>query len=141
MARVNPQEYVDKHARRLKASVEDIRHGVQRVTEAPGAKAAASIDQMRSGINEAVDDGRWESAVSNVSLNDWRQATLEKGLGRISAGIENSRAKNLVKAQNLLAAVDEVSAEVQNMPKGTIDDSVNRMTHFVRRMSERKGTI
>jgi len=42
MPKLTPAEYAEKHARRLKASTEDIRKGVAKVTEAPTAKAGIS---------------------------------------------------------------------------------------------------
>jgi len=41
MAKVTPDEFVEKHARRLKGAVEDMRRGVEKVTSAPTAAAAA----------------------------------------------------------------------------------------------------
>ena len=41
MARVTAEEYQEKHARRLKASVEDIRRGIERVSTNPCDLAAA----------------------------------------------------------------------------------------------------
>jgi len=41
MARVNASEYAEKWGRRTKVATEDYRKGVERVSQAPGEKAAA----------------------------------------------------------------------------------------------------
>ena len=46
MAKLTPLEFQEKHARRLKASVEDVRKGIDRVTENPCELAAAKQDKM-----------------------------------------------------------------------------------------------
>ena len=136
MARVNAVEYQEKHARRLKASTEDIRKGIKRVTVAPGVAAAAQEDLLIAKFTEAVRSGKWAKKVAGVSLQDWQDAFLNKGVDRIAAGIDNAKAKTIASAEVLLANVDTASEEVKRMPKGTIDDSINRMTHYARRMSE-----
>lgn len=136
MARVNAAEYQEKHARRLKASTEDIRKGIKRVTTAPGIKAAESQELLIAKFTEAVRSGKWAEKVAGVSLQDWQDSFLNKGVDRIAAGIDNAKAKTIASAEKLLANVDTAAGEVERMPKGTIDDSINRMTHYARRMSE-----
>ena len=41
MAKLTPTEVTEKHARRLKGSIEDMRAGIARVTASPTAAAAA----------------------------------------------------------------------------------------------------
>lgn len=138
MAKVTAQQYADKWGRRLKSATTDIRNGVERVTEAPGVKAARQSDKMLAGIQQAISDGRWQRAVANVTLEDWKSATLEKGIGRIAAGVDSALPKQIQMAEKLLAAVDSVNGQVQNMPDTTLDDRINRMVAFSRGMSEKR---
>ena len=136
MARVNAVEYQEKHARRLKASTEDIRKGIKRVTVAPGVAAAQQEDLLIAKFTEAVRSGKWAEKVSGVSLQEWQDSFLNKGVDRIAAGIDNAKAKTIASAEKLLANVDQAVEEVKRMPKGTIDDSINRMPTYARRMSD-----
>lgn len=138
MARVTAAEYAEKHARRLKASTEDIRKGISRVSVAPGVQAAKSAQLMLQKIMEAVNSGMWAAQVSSVSLEDWKRAATEKGIGRIAAGIDAAQPRQIQMAEKLLAAVDASAAKVNSMPKGTLEDSIARMTTFAREMSSRK---
>lgn len=136
MAKVNAQEYADKWARNTAAAVPDYKRGIEKVSVAPGEQAAAQVGKMRQNVNAALDDGTWERRVRGVSLQEWKRSALEKGANRISAGVEAAKPGQVQFATELLAHVDTVSAEVAAMPNLTLDDSIARATHNMRRMAE-----
>lgn len=136
--RVTAQEWLDKHARNLTNALPDIRRGIERVTEAPGQKAAAAQDKMQQNLVESIQSGRWASRVAAVSLPEWKQAALDKGLNRIAGGVEASKTKNRPKIERLLSTVDAVKSSVDGMPKNTFQDSIARMNAFVTGMHEAK---
>lgn len=136
MARVNPQEFADKWRRRIGAATEDMRRGIERTTVAPGERAAANQDAMINGINEAVNSGRWARRVRGVTLQEWKDATINKGVGRVAQGAQAAESKMVRVAQELLPAVDAAAAEARALPKVTIEDSINRAATFMRRMRE-----
>lgn len=138
MAKVTPVEFAEKWKRRMSQSTEDIRRGIDRVSEAPGVKAAAAADRMVQNLTESVTSGRWGRKVSEVSLADWKNAAKEKGLARVATGAAQAEAKMARIAAELLPAVDAAAAEANALPKGTIDDSINRAATFMRRMREFK---
>lgn len=137
MARVTAQEYQEKQARRLKASTEDIRKGIMRVQKAPGIAAAEAQEALITAFTEAVRSGKWAKKVAGVSLEEWQRKFMTKGVDRIAAGIDAAKDKTIASAEKLLANVDAAAAKVKAMPKGTIDDSINRMTTFAREMHDR----
>lgn len=141
MAKLTPEQYAEKQARNLKNSLPDIRMGIERVSSAPGQAAAAAQQRMKDNLNKAIDDGRWAEKVRGVSLEEWKTAALTKGVDRIAQGIDAAHAKQVVMAGRLLAAVDSSAAKVRAMPKGTIQDSISRMTAFVEDMHKFKGKI
>lgn len=138
MAKVTAEEYAEKHARRLKASTEDIRRGIDRVTESPGVRAIKAKDRMIANLLEAINDGTWEAQLKGVSLEDWKKAATEKGIGRIAQGIDAAQGSQVTMATKLLAAVDASVAEANRTPRGTLEDNISRMTAFVRGMAKRK---
>ena len=141
MAKVTPEQYAEKQARNLKNSLPDIRMGIERVSSAPGQKAAAAQQRMKDNLNKSIDDGRWAKKVAGVSLEEWKSAALNKGVDRIASGIDNAHDKQVQMAGRLLAAVDQSASKVRAMPKGTLQDSIARMTAFVTDMSKFKGQI
>ncbi len=141
MAKLSAQEYVEKHATRLKGSVQDITRGVNRVTESPGAAAARQVDLMVAKINQAHAEGRLQRSLENIDLGEWKDAMVKKGVGRIAQGVDAAMGKNVRTAQNLLSAVDGAVSEVNQTPRGDLETNIGRMTTFVRRMADSKGKI
>lgn len=136
--KVTPEEYAEKWARRLKGSTEDIRRGVDKVSVAPGIAAAKAQDLMLRKLTESIQSGLWANRVSGVSLEDWKKAFTDLGINRIAAGVDAATPKQAAMASKLLAAVEAAANKANAMPKGTIEDSIARMTTFVREMNKAK---
>lgn len=141
MARLTPEEYADKHARNLKNSLPDVRRGISAVTVAPGTSAVAQQDKMRLKTLEAIDSGLWASKTRAVSLTEWQNKALNKGVDRISGGIDAARDDQVQMASRLLPLVDAAASKARAMPKVTLQDSIARMTSFVTDMARAKGKI
>jgi hypothetical protein len=138
MARVTASEYSEKWVRRLGQSTEDIRKGINRVTEAPGIKAAKQQNAMITNLNKAVTDGTWAKQVAGVSLEDWKKSAIDKGVARIGAGVTAAAASQVQMAERLLVAVDASVAEANKTPRGDLEANITRMTTFARGMAARK---
>ena len=138
MARITADEFVEKHARRLKGATEDIIRGVDRVTTAPGELAAKKKEKMRAGINAAIDSGRWENAVKKVTLSDWQTSMKNKGVGRIAAGVDGAANKIRDFANQILPHIDSVKAGISTMPDLTLEDNIARSAAFQRGMAKFK---
>ena len=133
---MTPQQYAEKHARRLKGATEDIRRGVAAVTVSPTIKAAESHDKMLSRLQESVQSGKWARGLRRVTLEEWKSKTLDKGIGRIAAGIDAAQPKMIEFATDLLAYENTLMGEVERLPDLTLEDSISRMTHWVRGMAK-----
>ena len=138
MAKLTPQQAREKHAARLKASTGEIQNQVNKVTVAPGVQAAKKADKMLTNITNAITSGRWGRRVSAVSLQDWQDAMIKKGIPRISQGIDAAAPKVEAFFAEFFPHLDKVQAEVNTMPDLTLEDNINRMVHVVRRNSEFK---
>ena len=138
MAKLTPQQAREKHARNLKASVPDIQIGVNAVTDAPGAKAAAQQEKMLTNLTEAVRSGKWARRVSAVTLEDWKANMLQKGVGRIASGIDGASDKVEAFFAQLFPYQDTLKRQLDNMPDLTLEDSINRMVTWVRGMADFK---
>lgn len=138
MAKLTAAEFQEKHARRLKASVEDIRKGIDRVTESPTEKAAAKQDKMLTNLTNAVTTGKWAAGLKRVSLEEWKRKARDIGVNRIAAGIDGAKEKVIDFAEVLLPHIDRGMDKIKAMPDVTLDDNINRMTQFIRHMAEFK---
>jgi len=133
---ITAEEFAEKHARRLKGSIDDIRSGVSKVTESPTAKAASKQDKMLAGVQAAVSSGKWASRLRAVTLEQWKQKTLDKGLGRIASGIDGAHDKVVDFASQLLPFEANLKTTIDKLPDLTLEDSVNRATTWIRGMSK-----
>lgn len=138
MAKLSPDEFADKHARRLKGAIGDMEAGINKVTEAPGAAAAKKSAKMLANLTAKVQDGTWAKRVSAVPLDEWKNKMIAKGLPRVAGGIDAAHDKVVAFAGQLLPAIDAAQSKVKAMPDLTIEDSINRMTTFVREMAKFK---
>lgn len=138
MAKLSATEFQEKHARRLKASVEDVRKGIDRVTENPCDKAAAKQDKMLANLTRAVNEGKYAAGLKRVSLEEWKRKAKDIGVNRIAAGIDGAKEKVIAFAEVLLPHIDRGQEKIKAMPDVTLDDNINRMTAFIRHMSELK---
>lgn len=138
MAKLTPAEFVEKHSRRLKASVEDVRRGIDRVTESPTEKAAAKQDKMLTNLTAAVSSGKWAAGLKRVSLEDWKRKARDVGVNRIAAGIDAAAPKVQAFAEELLPHIDRGKDKIKGMPDVTLDDNINRMVAFSRHMATMK---
>ncbi len=138
MAKLTPEEFQEKQARRLKGSIDDMRMGIERVTEAPTIKAAAKKDKMKQNLVASIDSGKWEAGLKRVTLEDWKTKMIDKGLNRVAAGIDGAKEKTIAFAQEFLPHLDKIGDELKKMPDLTLEDSISRMTHQVRRASQFK---
>jgi molecular chaperone GrpE (heat shock protein) len=138
MARVNPQEFAEKWSRRLSQAAADIQRGVQRVDQAPTEAAAAAKQKMLTGITDAINSGKWESGLRRVGLADWKKAMTEKGIPRISQGVQAATPKMAEFASQLLPYQDNLRAQIASMPDLTLEDNIARMTAWARGMAKFK---
>lgn len=136
MAKLTGQEFQEKWNRRLKGSIEDIRSGVNKVTESPTAKAAQKQEKMIQNLTAAVSSGKWKAGLQRVSLEEWKQKTLDKGLGRIASGADGATDKVAAFGTQLMAYQDTLKASVDKMPDLGLQDSISRMTAWVTGMSK-----
>jgi hypothetical protein len=138
---ISPDQFVEKHARNLSNSTQDIRAGVEAVDKCPSHLTDQQLMKMRNNFNESMDSGKTKRRMHSVTLETWKRNTIEIGIARIPAGIAKAKDKMLAFAGELLSYEQEGLSKLESMPKVTLDDSINRMGTWVRHMAnfKRKG--
>jgi hypothetical protein len=138
MARGTAAEASEKWGRRLKGATADITKGIDRVTQAPGIAAAKQANVFAQKVAASVADGTWQKAVAGVSVEDWKKAAKEKGVARISAGVDGAATSHVAVMEKILQAVDASVAAVNQTPRGDLETNINRSATFQREMAKRK---
>lgn len=126
-AMLTPQQYSKKWATNISAATPSITAGVNAVTEAPGAKAAQAADRWAQGVQEALASGKFAANVGSVTLEQWRQAMLKKGVQRIASGATEAIPVMEQFAAQLLPVTARAKAECAAMPQGKGSNAVARM--------------
>lgn len=133
MARTTAAQWLDKWGRRLNAAGPDITSGVKSVQTAPGASAAAQKSLWLQKVTAAAD--LWAKQVGSVSLTDWQNAMINKGVGRIGAGVTAAQGTKSQVITNLLSAVDAASAAARSTPRGSLEQNIQRAVTFMQQMA------
>jgi len=98
--------------------------------------AADKIDKMRTNVIKAIDDGKVERGLRRVSLSDWQSAMINKGVPRITQGLEQAETKIVEFNREFYPHLERVQAEVDAMPDTTLEDNIARAVHNIRRNAE-----
>lgn len=130
MARVTPEQAAQKWRDRLSASTDLITQGVNAVQTAPGQKAAANADLWLQRVTASKD--KWRSRVSSVSLQDWQQSMIQKGIPRVAQGAQANMPKVESFMREFLPYVSNVAAQVNQMPKGGVEQGIARAIAQIR---------
>ena len=135
---MNPSTIAQKWANRMAGAGEAMKNGVQAVTVAPTEQAAAAKERWIAGIQKAATEGKFEQGLRRVSLEDWKRAMVDKGVSNMTNGARNSVGKVQAFLSEFLPYADTVSATVAALPKGTVEDSINRAATAIRMLSNFK---
>lgn len=129
-------DVAEKWVRNIGAATDSIRKGVQAVTEAPTAAAARSADLWQSRVTSDQAKQKFVRNLQRVTLEDWRSAMLNKGVGRVATGAQASRAKFEAFMAQFLPFVQNIAARVRSMPKATLEDRIQRAIAQIRGVAE-----
>ena len=136
MPKLDPKQGAEKWLNRLSNSVEDVKAGVNRVTESPTAKAAEAEDKWFLGIQRSKQTGKYKRGLMAVSLEEWKAKTAGVGADRIPTGA--AAAVNKVEAVygKLFPYEERLQSQIRKMPATTLEDNVNRAVAWIRGMSQ-----
>ena len=137
----SPQAVAQKWARNLGQSVESIRAGINAVTVSPTAEAVKAIDRYAAGTQRAVADGTLKRGLERVSLEEWREAAISKGLARIAAGAAQAEPKFESFMAEFLPVVENARKQLNNTrPRGDLEQNIARSSEMARMLSKFKRT-
>jgi hypothetical protein len=118
-----------KWSQRLQASTQQITDGVNAVTVAPGATAAQRADLWLARVTASK--AKWQAKVGAVTLDQWKAAMLNVGVGRVAQGAQVAQPKVAAFMTKFLPYLKTGVAQVQAMPKVTLQDSINRAVAMI----------
>lgn len=134
--RVTAEEYAARWGQGLTQSIERMRAGIEGVTVAPGKSAAAKADKWHAAISRADTKAKWANRVGSVPLEVWKSAMINKGLNRISSGVDEAKPKMAEYGAKLIAHQNALLATIDGMADITLEDSIARATAWIRGMAK-----
>lgn len=138
-AKIDAQQWLTKWGSRLNAASAEIKTGVQAVTTAPGVSAAKAKDLWLANLQAAAN--KWATNVAAVSLSAWQSAMVNKGIGRIAAGVTTAQQDKQGVIGNLLNVVYAGQAMVNQTPRGSIETNIQRAVSMMQYMHTHSAGI
>lgn len=119
-------------ATRLGQSTQAITDGVNGVTVAPGQAAARQKNVWVNNTTAAAN--KWAANTAAVSVDEWRQAMINKGVPRISTGATAAVPKMQSFMTKLLPYVASTVSSLP--PRGDLNANISRMVAFTQKMAQ-----
>lgn len=136
MPRTTPEQAAAKWSQRLSGSTQQITDGVNSVTVAPTAQAAKAQAKMLANLTASVQNGKWAASLNKVTLSDWQQAMLTKGVPRIASGAQAAQPKMGQFFTKLFPFQATLQQQISSMPSMTLEENIARMNAFTRGMAK-----
>lgn len=124
-------------ANNLAGATARMQAGAQAVTTPPGQAAAAQQGVWIANVTAAAN--RWAQNVAAVTLPQWQQAYISKGLPRVAGGAQAAQANFATKLGRIIAAEKSI---VPGLPaRGNLQANIARSAAFATQMNALKGTF
>ena len=127
-------DVADKWQRNLGNAQQEMQAGVDRVTQAPGAAAAAKKQKWVMALQDSATQDKWERNVRSVSLSQWQESMKTLGIQRAAAGATAKKPKFEAAMASLLPYIDSVRQQVRALPDNTPQDREQRALAMMRGM-------
>lgn len=113
-----------------------ISDGIDRVTVAPGQKAAQKKDKYVAGVTASQD--LWARRTAAVDLGSW-QSAAKAGVSRVAEGASRKSGKYSAAVGPVFAHMDSVLSRIDAMPDNTLDQRIQKSSEFQRGMAAYKS--
>lgn len=123
--KLNAADVAAKWARNLSSSGESIKAGVNAVTVAPGQAAADRKQQYVTGVANNAE--KWAVRVKKVTLAQWKDAIISKGLSRIASGANAAKDKYGDFFKEFEGYLTDLDNTLAKMPRGDLQENIQRM--------------
>lgn len=128
----DPAAVAAKWVRGMQGAGQAITDGVNAVTTAPGASAARQVNAYTAGVQQNAQ--KWATRVASVSLQEWRDAMINKGANRVGTGASAAEGKMANAMAQLLPAIDSIKASLP--PRGDLQQNIARSVAFQQKMAQ-----
>lgn len=132
MAQTNPQAAAAAWVAGMQQAGPKITAGINAVTTAPGQAAARQKAVYVQNVANSAD--KWAQRVANVTLQDWQNAAISKGVGRVASGATAAEPKMVNFLTQFLPYVE--AARNALPPRGNLEQNIARSVAMMRKTAE-----
>lgn len=125
--RLDPTAGTQKWKQNLSAAGPAMQAGIQAVTVSPTEQAAAAVDRQVAGVQAAAASGKTAARLRRVSLSQWQQAAISKGVPRLATGAAAGASKYQDFANRFYPVMQSASDQAKALPKGGIENALARI--------------
>lgn len=140
-ARKTAADVANKWSQNLSNSTTQMQKGAQSVTVAPTQLAAANPNGYLNGVQQAVSSGKWQANLQKVTLSQWQNAYVTKGIPRVQQAATADKPAVQAAMGPLLDAVyaarDQINA---SMPRGNLQQNIQRSVAMMQAMAQYKAS-
>lgn len=138
--KITPEQATAKWVNRLQQATEEVRRGVEQVTQAPGQIAASKFQKWITGVQESQQ--KWRRNVAAVSLDEWKTSMINVGIPRIAQGAQQKQGKMQRFLDQFFPHLERGVAAVKAMPDTTFEERIARANAMMRHNHEfRRGGV
>lgn len=143
MPKLTPQAAADKWATNSGAAGPAYVAGAQNTQKDPTALAAAAAPKWFAGVQNAYQNGLFQSGLARSGKAGWLAGVTGKGQNAYTNAVGNATVKQKVASvfTGLFAAEANLQATIDAMPNVTAADAEARMLAWTRGMKALRGTF
>lgn len=136
--RVTQQQFVQNWQTGTQQAQQKYTHGVQNSGDWAGNTVAA-LPQMLAGFQQAYNDGRIQSGITNLGTANWRNVTVAKA-GNWYQGVTSQIGIQHMTAgaQKLYNMLNTALQAVDALPRGSLQQNLARANAFATSMYDQK---
>jgi hypothetical protein len=127
---INAQQAADNWASGLGSATKKMTEGIMAVTVSPTQKAIQAIPRQVQGVIDAAQSGKTAAGLGRVTLQDWQNAMVQKGVGRVAGGAQQAKPKFAAFMGEFLPHLQSVVAGLP--PRGDTEQNINRAVEMMR---------
>ena len=126
--RKDPTTGASTWASQFQAAGPKYQAGIQAVTRAPGAAAAAAADKWMARIQDPKTKAKFAAKSAAVTLSAWQEAAINFGVPNLARGASKGQGKYQTFATKFYPFLSTNMAKVASMPSTTLQDNIARAT-------------
>lgn len=113
--------------------------GIASVTQNPLAQAAAAADLWQQRVNTQQAKQKFQRKLNAFPFDQWKSIAAQFGQSRYSQGVADKSGKYAAAIGPVLAYERAGLAQIEGMPKTTLQDRIQRAVAWMQYMSNYNG--